>query len=346
MNQFRSLLKEIRAGSPAAIYLVEGEEVWFHDRIQRAIIELVPESVRDFNLDLLYGKELTPARLLELVRSYPMMAERRVVIVREFRTLFQNVPAEEQADMLPYFENPNPQTTLLLLDEKGLDKRTKLGKALQGKGSSKIRSAAFNPLEAHQIPDWIDQWLKVSAGKSMDPAATRLLIDLVGPSLQLLSTELDKVCSFVDTREQITRTDVETITGSYRQLTVIELKDALLARDLDRSMKVVERMLQQTTVDTGEMLRTVGFFYSVFGNIWQVVRLRERGWPPKRMQEVMEIKSDWYINQLLKDASAFHLSDMPGIFETLLDTDQAIKGFSTLPLDAILILMVRRLIDG
>lgn len=343
LDNFRSILKDIQSDSPSPVYVLYGEESFFLDRIQKAVVELVPESVRDFNLDLLYGKDLTPARLLDLVRSYPMMSDRRVVIVREFRSLFQQIPAEDDVDLLPYFKNPNPQTLLLMMDEKGMDKRTTLGKELTGSSGTSVRSAEFNPLELYQIPDWIESWLSETCGKTIDPDATRLLLDLVGSSLQLLSTELDKVCSFVDTRERISRADIEAVAGSYRQLTVIELKNALLARDLDRSLQIVERMLQQTPVDTGEMLRTVGFFYSVFGNIWQIVRLREKGWSQNRIQQEMGIGSDWFMKQLMNDASAYSLAEMPGIFETLLDTDRAIKGFSTLPLDTILILMVRRL---
>lgn len=325
------------------MYVLYGEESFFLDRIQRAVTELVPESVRDFNCDVLYGKDVTPARLMDLVRSYPMMSDRRVVIVREFRSIFKDVPIEEETDLLPYFNRPNPQTILLLIDEKGMDKRTKLGKALAGSKGSSVRSAHFSPLEMYQLPDWVERWVKDGYGKSIEPDATRLLIDLVGASLQLLSTELDKVCSLIDSRERILRTDIEAVVGSYRQLTVVELKDALLARDLDRSMHVVERMLQQSPVETGEMLRTLGFFYSVFGNIWQIVRLREKGLAPDRIQQEMGIGSDWFMKRLMSDASAFSFSEMPGIFETLLDTDRAIKGFSTLPLDTILILMVRRL---
>ncbi|MGM0506126.1 MAG: DNA polymerase III subunit delta, partial [Bacteroidota bacterium] len=277
LDHYRSITKEIQSGSPSPVYALTGEESFFLDRIQGAVIELVPESVRDFNLDLLYGKDVTPARLMELVRSYPMMSDRRVVIVREFRSVFQNVPAEEDVDLIPYFKNPNPQTILLLMDEKGMDKRTKLGQLLAGSKGPGIRSADFPSLNLYQLPDWVESWLQESYGKSIEPEAIRLLLDLVGSSLQLLSTELDKVCSFVDNRERIMRTDIEAVVGSYRQLTVIELKEALLTRSLDRSMQVVERMLQQAPVDTGEMLRTLGFFYSVFGNIWQIVRLREKG---------------------------------------------------------------------
>jgi DNA polymerase-3 subunit delta len=88
----------------------------------------------------------------------------------------------------------------------------------------------------------------------------------------------------------------------------------------------------------------VGFFYSVFVNIWQIRRLADRGNAKQQVQAELGISNAWYFNKLWDDASNFRYSDMPRVFEALLDADKSIKGFSTLDSTSILFLLVKRMI--
>ena len=103
-------------------------------------------------------------------------------------------------------------------------------------------------------------------------------------------------------------------------------------------------MLQHSKTDTGEFIRLVGFFYSVFANIWQIRRLADKGMAKPQVQAQLGISNAWYFNKLWEDASHFRNDDMPRVFEALLDADKSIKGFSTLDSTSILFLLVKRLI--
>ena len=117
-----------------------------------------------------------------------------------------------------------------------------------------------------------------------------------------------------------------------------------MKRDQQLSYRVAEQILQHTKGDTGELIRTVGFFYSVFLNIWQIRRLMEKGLPKKQVQAGMGVKNDWYFNKLWQDAAKYQLAEMPRIFEALLDADRSVKGFSTLDSTSILFLLIKRIL--
>lgn len=344
IDYFRNAVSSIRGRTErVSVYCFYGEESYFLDRLQDEAISLVPESQRDFNLDLLYGADVTPGQLLSIAKSYPMMAELRVVILRDFRRLSFAEDGNPE-DLVAYLENPNPTTILVLIDEKSPDKRSRMGKMLTGKTPPGIFSAEFENLPEYQVPDWISGWVKEHYDKQIDPDSARILSQLAGNQLQRLSTELEKVCTFVDSRKQIARSDVEAIIGSYREYSVFELKDAVLSRDLEQTLSILEQMLLKGKTDTGEVIRTVGFFYSVFSNIWQILRLKEKGLNKSQIQQELNVKSTWYFNQLWKDATSFRLSEMPAVFEALLDADRAGKGYTTLDPSTILLLMVKRIV--
>ncbi len=74
------------------------EEFLKEQAVQEILRELVPPELREFNLDVLYGDETDAGTIVDRVASLPMMAERRVVLVRNVDRL----PIEERRKILEY----------------------------------------------------------------------------------------------------------------------------------------------------------------------------------------------------------------------------------------------------
>jgi len=321
---------------------LHGEETFFIDLIQEEIGKLIPDDQKDFNFDLLYGSDVSPAQVLGIARSFPMMAEKRVVIVRDFLKLGENTDDGSLNDFAAYAEQPNPATLLCLIDAKYPDKRTLLGKTLVKSQTTGVYE--FDVLPVYKLPEWVIDWTRHTHGKTIEPEAARILSEMGGQDLTLLSTEIDKVCTFVDTSDRITTDDIKKTSGSYRDYSVIELKNAVLSRNLEQALGIAEQMLLKNNYSAGEVIKTVGFFYNVFGNIWQICRLTEKGLSKDQVRNHLGIKSNYFFNAQWSEASRFNLAEMPEIFEALLDADSAAKGFSTLDTSSIFLLLIKRII--
>lgn len=344
IDSFREAFKNVRQPDQLKpVYYLSGDESFFIDLLQEEFEKIVPDEQKDFNFDLIYGADSSPGQVLGIARSYPMMAEKRVVIVRDFRKLAENTDDGELGDFEAYFKQPNPSAILCLIDKKLPDGRSAIGKFLKGT-SPHHESYTFDTLPEHKIPDWVADWTRHSHQRQIDAGAAQILGQLTGPDLKLLSTEIEKLCTFVDTDEIINIEHVKKITGSYRDYTVFELKDALINRNLDQALGIAEQMLLKTNYNAGEVMKTVGFFYNVFSNVWQICRLREKGLNKKQVQDKLGIKNSFIFNLQWKEASHFRLAEMPGIFEALLDTDRSVKGFSTLDTSSIFLLLIKRII--
>jgi DNA polymerase-3 subunit delta len=338
---FSEVKQSLEQGEVAPVYVFWAEEEFLVDQLQDKIMGLVPPEQRDFNYDLLYGQDVTVNRVLDIARSFPMMADRRVVIVRDYHQLRSKSGEGQLNDFINYFEQPNPSTVLVLIDAKKPNGNTKFGRALRKKSVSYLK---FKEIPDYRLPDWVAEWSRMQFGKKLHPEAAQLLVQSVGNSLQLLSTELDKLCTFKDTSDQLTKSDVKEIIGVYREYDIFELKDALLNRDLNQTLFIAEQMLQLSKSDTGEVIKTVGFFYSLFSNIWQIQHLRRKGMGQSQVQEALGIRNSWYFKNLWKDASRFRYAELPRIFDALLDADMAAKGVGKLDPASILLLMIRRII--
>lgn len=346
LDTFRSLFNSLRKrDSIKRVYYLYGEESFLIDMLQDEIEKLIPEDQKDFNFDLIYGNESNPANVLNIASSYPMMAEKRIVIVKDFMKLDEHSEGEGIKEFTGYFENPNPTTILCLIDTKFPHRNRQPGKTLKNRNKETDFFAIheFEKIDERNLPDWIMDWARHSHNRQINPEAAQVLAQLVGQDLKLLSSEIDKLCTFVDTSKPIEVDHVKKITQSYRDYNVIELKNAVIKRDLDQSLQIAEQMLLHTNNSTGEIIKTVGFFYSVFSNIWQICRLTEKGLNKQQVQDQLNIRSNYIFNIQYQEASRFRLAEMPLIFEALLDADSAAKGFSTLDAPSIFLLLIKRI---
>ncbi|TVQ65643.1 MAG: DNA polymerase III subunit delta [Balneolaceae bacterium] len=344
LNTFRTFYQELKSQSNLKpVYYLYGDEIFLVDMLQELIENIIPEGIRDFNMDLIYGGETTADRVLNIAASYPMMSDRRVVIVRDFLKLNQSAGGEGIADFIPYLKNPSPTTILCLIDQKHPDKRSQLGKLISSaEKSGKFGVAGFEKVDQNQLPDWIMKWARHSHKREMAEDAAWLLSELTGPDLKLLSTEIDKLCTFVDSDSIIKKEHVKKVTESYREYDILELKNAVIARDLNQSLRISEQMLQRSNNSTGEIFKTVGFFYFLFSNIWKICKLRDSGLDKSQMKEQLGL-SNFAFNLNYSEASRFHLNEMPAIFEAILDADRSLKGFSTMNPPDILLLLIKRI---
>jgi DNA polymerase-3 subunit delta len=118
---FDSIMRDLKSRNFSPIYILMGDESYYIDRISDYIAENVlrPEE-RDFNQSIVFGSDVNIAQIIDLAKGYPMMAEYRVVIVKES----QNLKATELLEK--YFEKPVKSTILVFCHKNGtIDRRKK-----------------------------------------------------------------------------------------------------------------------------------------------------------------------------------------------------------------------------
>jgi DNA polymerase-3 subunit delta len=344
----QSEVEAIREGRLAPVYVVAGDEPYYSDRIQRELLQHVPEDTKDFNLDVLYGSETRIQHVVSAARAYPMMADRRMVVVREFRLLFDKQYAQSEnlaadtALFVNYLSQPNPQTVLVLVDTALPPGNTTLGAALRKSPGGRFLS--FEPVPESELQDWISQAAMWTCGLEMEPEAARLMAQRMGPHLDQLSKELDKLCTQNRTTKTIRIDEIREKIPLTREYDVFELKDAVLRRDLDRAFHIAERLLQQADSDVGEVVKSVSFFHTVFSNLWTYQRLTAKGLPPAEIQKILNMKGAFYFLQ--KDAAVFRPRQWGGVFEAIHDADRAVKGMSRLEPPIILMMMLKRIMTA
>src|SRR5690606_5932444 len=147
------------------------------------------------------------------------------------------------------------------------------------------------------------------------------------------------------TPRPITSEDVRRHVPLLREFSVFELKSAVLARKHDEAAFILERMLQRSDSDLGEVLKLVGFFHSMFTNLWTIQALRAKRVPEDQIGKHLSVSPGALYN-LKKDADQYQPHDWALVFEALHDADRAVKGFGNMDAATILLMLLKRLIHA
>src|SRR3712207_4064885 len=106
-----AFLRSLAKGAPAPAYYFHGPEDLLKDEALRALLDRVLDpSLRDFNLDQRSAGQLDMDALFALCTTLPMMAERRVVVLREVEALKRK--PKVRGGLLEYLARPSPDTVL------------------------------------------------------------------------------------------------------------------------------------------------------------------------------------------------------------------------------------------
>ena len=227
---YDQILSDIHKKNFAPIYFLTGEEPYFIDMISDTIEnEALDEADRAFNQIVLYGRDVDVETIANHARSFPMMGERMVVIVKEAQDVKNLENFEVYLDTIP-------ETTLLVFvyKYKKFDKRKTLAKKIDKKGvwfeSKKLYDS--------NIPGWIQNYLK-NEGYSITPKAMQMLADFLGTDLHKIANELKKLTIALPKNKSIDDADVERNIGISKDFNVFELQNAIGNRDVLKANRIV-----------------------------------------------------------------------------------------------------------
>ena len=254
---YMDIVKDVQAGKFAPVYLLMGDEDYYIDNLSQYVLDkaLAPEE-RDFNYDLLYGAETRANNIISIARQFPMMAERRVVMVREFQAL------PDKETLVAYVKNPNPATVLILCHKHGtLDGRRSLGSEIKKAGVVFESKRLYD----RELPGFVTSYIQ-RRQKTIEPAAVQMLCDHVGSDLSRLAAEMDKLLLALPANEtRVGANLVEELTGMSKDFNNFELQNALALRDVYKANRIVKYFDSNTR--TFALPVTLSSLFNLFSDV-------------------------------------------------------------------------------
>jgi DNA polymerase-3 subunit delta len=309
---YEQFTQAARADRIPSLLLLHGEEGYLVEQAARLVTQTVvsPEN-RDFNLTVVHGRDLKGSALVDQARTLPVFASRRLVVLRNVH----EAPADQLEAFSAYLDDPVPETWLLVTAA-AIDKRRKFFQKFAQVGEV----IEFRRLYENQLPQFIRDRAR-EAGRTFTGPALKLFCRRVGNNLAEVAAEIDKLTSYVGTREFFEEDDVAAVVSDTRVESVFALTDALGSGERAVALRLLNRLLD----DGQPPLLILSMLTRHFRQLWKARELLGQGAPQKELPRRIGV-SPYFLSGLLAQARRCPDARLREAFPRFLAADLALKS--------------------
>lgn len=254
---FEQIIADIKARKFKPVYLLMGDEPYYIDEITDMLVSTVlPEEEKDFNQTIRYGMETDVASVITMARSFPMMSDYQLIVIKEA----QNLTKIEELEV--YAKNPLHTTVLVLNYKNGtLDKRKKLYAEIDKNGivfeSKKIPE--------YKIPAFISSYMQ-QKGLAIDAKSAQMLSDYLGNDLSKLTNEIAKLLIAIPGGQtQITPNLIEENIGISKDFNNFELLKAVIEKNTFKVNQIADYF--EKNPKNNPLIVTLVVLFNFFSNL-------------------------------------------------------------------------------
>jgi len=247
------------AESCKPVYVLHGKDGYLRrvhlGRVSKVVLGIDGDQMGRTDFD---GRDAALSDVLDELRTLPLLAVRRLVVVREAEHFVKRY----RSALEQYLKSPSETGVLVLVCE-SWPRNTRLARAVVQMGET----IACESPRAQHLPTWLVKYAGGKHGKKLPLGTARKLVDLIGNDLGSLCGEVDKLASYVGDVAAISDEDVEELVGFHRQEKVFGIMDAAERGDLARALELWRQVL---ATDRAAPFRAVG------GLAWALRRMAEQ----------------------------------------------------------------------
>lgn len=311
---FGIILQNLKKGIHHPIYLLQGEEPYFIDKISNYIEKnVLTDAEKGFNQTVFYGKDSDVVNIAESSLRFPMMASKQVIIVKEAQSL------AKIESLASYAEKPLESTILVLnYKYKNLDARTKLVKNIKANGVVFTSKKLYE----NQIPSWIENYLNTRE-YSISPQASQILTTFLGTDLGKIANELEKLVIAVKDTNKITPIHIEKNIGLSKDFNVFELQNALGEKNILKANQIIQYFAANPTLNP--IQKTVTSLYFFFSKLFTFHFLKDKS---ERNVAASLGVAPYFARNYIAAAKRYSPTKLYEIMGILREYDMKSKGFA------------------
>jgi DNA polymerase-3 subunit delta len=299
-------------GQRGGTFYLHGEDHFRKEEVIRALVEAhVEPATRDFNLDQLRGSEVDAQTLASVLATPPMMADWRIVVLREVEGVAGSKNAREE--LLRVASDPPPGLALVMSCTVPKGSKAKFYTDL----ARLPRSVELEAMADADVPGWIMERGEAAHGLSVEVDAARALGTAIGANLGILARELEKLASFVGERRSITIEDVRAAGTRLPSQDRWEWFDLVGDRRYEAARASLGTLLGQ-----GET--AVSLVIGLSTHLLRIGIAVEQG--TRGLEEALPPHQRWLAKRMKDQARKWSMTEVDGALRGLLDVDRLLKA--------------------
>ena len=290
-----------------------GEEEFYIDNITNLFIEnVLSEEEKQFNLNVLYGKESSVDQIISICKKYPLNSTYQIVLVKEAQDLSRTFDG-----FTDYFKNPLNSTILIInYKHKSIDKRKSFFKVLQ-KNAKVFES---KKLYDNQVQNWIAENVQ-GAGFSIDRKSATLINEHLGNSLSKISNELEKLFEIKKKEKIIELSDIEKYIGISKEFNNFELRRALGEKNYNKAFQIAQYFTENPS--SNPLVVSISVIFDFFNKL--LIYHSNSNLDDRRLASMLGI-NPYFLSEYKLASSNYNLKQVVSVISLIRDYDMLSKG--------------------
>lgn len=324
-----SLMNDIKAHKFVPIYVLHGEEAYYIDQLQEAIVDnALSEDEKAFNLTITYGVDVADVKqLISVCKQYPAMSQYQVVVLREAQNLgkLNNKGNANELNLFKFYAQSPLKSTILVICFKGGQIKAKeftdaIKKYNCGIVFESVKLRDGRPVEIAAI-----NYAK-AAGCGIDEKAASMLATNIGNDVSRLFGEIDKLRLLAGENGVITPELVEKNIGISKDYNYWELEDAIINKNATKAFRIVD-YFEKKSKNSTDVIITIGNLFSFFTGVLMVNTAKDKS--PSGLMAATGNKSPFRIRKFESAARQYSTVACVNIISYLRQCDVGSKGIES-----------------
>ncbi|MDD2362732.1 MAG: DNA polymerase III subunit delta [Oscillospiraceae bacterium] len=320
------LKKHIKSGEFAPVYFLFGEENYLSSHYAEQIAARVVGNhpLTEFNLQKFDGQVCSVGEIEEAVEALPVMADRKCVVVRDFD--MTSVENEDREQLNALVSDP-PESCVLIFWLDAIEADIKKN-SIWRKFSAAVDKMGFSVMFPRKTESDIIKLLCSGAerrGCSLNTNNARLMLQRCGNDLNLLLTELDKLCALADGGE-VTSNFIEGLGTENLEASVFGLSKEILNGSYDRAYNILNGLLSKRE----EPVNILAVLSNAYSDLYRAKVALSAGVRAESLVEDFSYRGkEFLLRNAARDCARIPLPVLRESLETLAQADRKLKSTRT-----------------
>ena len=306
----KRIAQDIKEGRFSKIYLLYGEESYlrrqYRDNLRNALIP----SDDTMNISMFSGKDINVNEVADLTGTMPFFAERRVIIIENSGWLKNG--NERMLEIVKTI----PDTTVVIMVEQEVDKRSKLFKAIGSAGYA----ALCEMQDEATLKKWILGLLK-KENKLITADALNLLLDRTGTNMENIRKEVEKLICYKYYDEGITARDVEALCVVQVQNKIFEMVESVARKEQKRALELYYDLIALKEAP----MKILALIARQFNMLLQVRELKKKGYSEADIAKNTGLNAYYLKKKYIPQAAQFKMKQLEDALKACVEAEEAVK---------------------
>jgi len=322
INSYSEFEKTIKGKGVSGGIIVCGQEKQLIDKTVERIYSLI-DTLPDMNITRLSGDNLSQDEVFNACETFPVMANKRLVHIKNADFLVKGETKESDikglGEFIADYITKIPDYTILLMTAYGdVNEKSKVVAGIKAAGTY-IKYLAF---KRDELNKWIEGEF-AAQGKTITKSDIYYLTTLAGTSTEQLEMEIEKLVCYCKDKSMITREDIDAVVHRDLEDNIFKMVDSITRKNADTALSILNTLLTEKE----KPLIILSMINRQFRQLLMVKGCMKENLSPDEIKTRLKLKmKDFAFNNLLSQARTSQEEELKGAMKRCLDTDYSMKN--------------------